>query len=97
MEIIFQGQQNTEEAAESFLSVLRLFKERYQIESFREIHLSVTLLDKQGDEVELIDSDTSQPYRFFEVYRTGHELVPSNRIHHPSLKLVVDNVKSPKS
>lgn len=89
MDIIFQGKHSTEEAAESLLSVLRLFKERYSIEHFREIHLAVTLVDKHGDDVELVDSDTAQIYRTFEVYRKGHEL--NAKYGSPMLQLVVDN------
>lgn len=92
MDIIFQGLHNTEEAAESLLSVLRLFRERYHIEQFREIHLAVTLVDEQGEDVELVDSDTSQVYRVFEVYRKGHEL-STGRVNRPSLQLVVDNTR----
>lgn len=91
MDIIFQGTHNSEEAAESLLSVLRLFKERYHIGQFREMHLTVTLVDDQGDDVELIDSETSQAYRIFEVYRKGYEL--SGRRGQPMLQLVVDNTR----
>lgn len=90
MDINFQGQHNSEEAAESLLSVLRLFKDRYQIKQFREMHLTVTLVDEQGDDVELIDNETHQIYRNFEVYRHGHEL-KAGRHSQPVLQLVVDN------
>ncbi|MBA2709293.1 MAG: hypothetical protein H0U57_01675 [Tatlockia sp.] len=91
MDIIFQGMHNSEEAAESFLSVLRLFKGRYQIDHFREMHLTVTLVNDQGEDVELIDSETSQVYRIFEVYRKGYEL--NGRHGQPMLQLVVDNTR----
>ncbi|KTC96304.1 hypothetical protein [Legionella feeleii] len=91
MDIIFQGKHNSEEAAESLLSVLRLFKERYHISQFREMHLTVTLVDDQGDDVELVDSETAQAYRIFEVYRKGHEL--TGRQGQPMLQLVVDNTR----
>ncbi len=91
MDIIFQGNHDSEEAAESLLSVLRLFKERYKICHFREMHLSVTLVNEQGDDVELIDSETSQAYRTFEVYRRGQEL--QGRQGQPMLRLVVDNTR----
>ena len=89
MDIIFQGNHDSEEAAESLLSVLKLFKDRYCIEHFREMHLTVTLVDKQGDDVELVDTDTSQPYRVFEVYRKGDDI--PKMMKKPALKLVVDN------
>lgn len=91
MDIIFQGNHNSEEAAESLLTVLRLFKERYHIEQFREMHLTVTLVDEQGDDVELVDSETSQTYRTFEVYRKGYEL--TGRRGQAMLQLVVDNTR----
>ena len=89
MEIIFQGKHSGDEAAQSLESVIRLFKERYHISQFREIHLSVTLVDEQGEDVELVDSETLQTYRTFEVYRDGCEL--TRRRGFPMLKLVVDN------
>ena len=91
MEIIFQGRHDSDEAAESLVSVLRLFKERYHIGQFREIHLTVTLVDEQGEDVELIDSETDEAYRIFEVYRQGHELTKGSG--RPVLKLVVDNTR----
>lgn len=92
MDIILQGQHNSAEAVESLDRVLQLFKERYHINNYREIHLTVTLVDEQGDVVELVDSDSNQPYRIFEVYRKGYELDGRKGI--PMLQLVVDNTKS---
>lgn len=89
MDIILQGQHNAIETVESLERVLKLFKDRYQVNGFREIHLTVTLVDEQGDEVELVDSETNQPYRIFEVYRKGYELGGRKGI--PMLQLVVDN------
>ncbi|KTD80496.1 hypothetical protein [Legionella waltersii] len=89
MDIILQGQHSGDEAAESIQRVLKLFKERYQIEGYSEIHLTVTLLDKQGEEVELVDSETNEAYRIFEVYRQGYELDGKKGI--PLLQLVIDN------
>jgi len=91
MDIILQGQHSSEEAIKSLENVLALFKERYQISQFREIHLSVTLVDNQGDIVELIDSESNQAYRVFEVYRQGYELAGQHGA--PMLQLVVDNTK----
>lgn len=89
MDIILQGQHTGDETVESLERVLKLFKERYQVDGFREIHLTVTLVDEQGDEVELIDSESNQAYRIFEVYRQGYELEGRKGI--PMLQLVVDN------
>lgn len=91
MDIILQGQHNSDEAVESLERILQLFKERYNISGYREIHLNVTLVDEQGDDVELVDSETNQPYRTFEVYRKGYELTGRQGI--PMLQLVVDNTK----
>ncbi len=91
MEIIFQGRHDSEEAAESLLSVLRLFKDRYHIGQFREMHLSVTLVDAEGQDVELIDSKTDEAYRVFEVCREGHGL--GKAFGKPALKLVIDNTQ----
>lgn len=91
MDIILQGQHNSDEAVESLERVLQLFKDRYQISDYREIHLTLTLVDEHGDEVELVDSETNQPYRIFEVYRKGYELTGRKGI--PMLQLIVDNTK----
>ncbi len=91
MDIILKGQHSVDETVESLERVLQLFSERYHIKNYREIHLTVTLVDEQGDDVELIDSDTNQPYRLFEVYRHGYEL--NDRQGIPLLQLVVDNTK----
>lgn len=91
MDIIFNGEHDSNEAAEHLISVIRLFKERYQVGHFKEMHLSVTLVDDYGEVVELVDSKTDQVYRTFEVYRSSEEL----KTHHPSnrLKLVIDNTR----
>ena len=91
MEIIFQGRHDSDEASESLLSIIRLFRERYHIGQFREMHLSVTLVDEKGEDIELIDSETAEAYRIFEVCRQGHEQARiSGR---PALKLVIDNTR----
>ena len=91
MEIIFEGRHDSDEAAESLLSVLRLFKDRYHIGQFREMHLSVTLVDTDGQDVELVDSQTAEAYRVFEVCRDGHALAQTSG--KPALKLVIDNTR----
>lgn len=92
MDIIFQGQHNAEETAENLISVLRLFRDRYHIDEFREIHLTLTLVDSRGDDVELVDSNTSEVYRVFEVVRKGEELT-TGRKPRPMLQLVIDNTR----
>ncbi len=91
MEIIFDGRHDEEEAKESLASILKLLKERYQIGQFREMHLSLTLVDDKGEDVELVDSQTNEPYRVLEVYRDSAAYSVPNGVRRPSLKLVVDN------
>ena len=91
MEIIFQGNQSTEEAVQNLVSIVRLFRERYGIENFREMHLSLTLLDNEGEDVELVDNNTAEVFRVFEVYRTAQEAVIANP--RANIRLVVDNTK----
>lgn len=91
MDIIFHGRQNSEQAVESLMSIIRLFQERYQIGQFREMHLSMTLVDDSGADVELIDTETELAYRTFEVYRQGNEFTRS--LGRPALKLVIDNTE----
>ncbi len=91
MEIIFHGRHDTKDAAESLQGVLRMLTERYHIGQFREMHLSVTLVDDRGEDVELIDNETDEAYRVFEVYRRGEEMLRGNG--RPGLKLVIDNTR----
>ena len=88
MEIIFQGNHSMEDTAENVVSVLNLFKQRYGIESFRQLHLNVTLVDAQGDDVELIDSETAEVFKVFEVCR-DNDL--KEKPAFPHLQLVIDN------
>lgn len=89
MEIVLKGQHNGKEMLASLDEVIRILKSNYHIGAFNEIHLSVTLLNEKGQEVELVDSETNQAYRVFEVYRQGFEL--NGRRGFPKLHLVVDN------
>jgi hypothetical protein len=93
MEIIFDGQHDGEAATENLANIISLLKERYHIGVFREMHLSVTLVDAKGEDVELIDSQTNQPYRVLEVYQNQDAYAVSNGIKHSGLKLVVDNTQ----
>ncbi len=93
MEIIFHGKHDSRDAAESLQGVIRMLNERYHIGQFREMHLSVTLVDDRGEDVELIDNETEQAYRTFEVYREGQERL-SGTGRRPALKLVIDNTKA---
>ena len=89
MDIILHGNLDNEETAQSLTSILRLLHDRYHIGSFREIHLEVTLVDEEGNDVELINNETNEVYRIFEV-RQSQEL-STERTASSSLHLVVDN------
>ena len=94
MKIHFHGQHTTEEAAESLLSILRLFSDRYGIADFRELELDMVLLNIDGEDVELVDANTSDILDSFEVYPSELDEVAQDS--RPALKLVVDNTKLPK-
>ena len=87
MEIIVQGQHNGVEAIATLQSVMQLLREYYSVQLFREIHLSLTLVDDCGQEVELVDQDTNQVYGLIEIRREP----ASQPRHMGALKLVVDN------
>ena len=91
MHIIFKGKQSTGELADSMLSILKIFNSRYGIRNFNEINLHVTLLDDKNKIVELIDAETSEPIRIFEVSKVApseeNDSAPSY------LNLIVDNTK----
>ncbi len=91
MKVIFKGKQSSDELVESLVNIINLFKERYGIESFSEINLSMTLLDNQADAVELVDNRTSEIFRVFEVHQSSDSFkpIPSEK----RLKLVIDNTK----
>lgn len=91
MDIILKGQHSAKELVDSLENVLKLFKEQYQVSAYSEIHLSVTLIDDQNDTVELVDSESNQVFRSFEVYRSGYELTGRQGV--PLLQLVVDNTR----
>ena len=93
MEIIIQGKHNTKNTTANLANVLRLFQERYHINAFREIHLSVTLVNEDGDDVELIDNETNLVYRIFEIHQQSPALTKKCRSH-TKLKLVTDNTQS---
>lgn len=91
MEIIFQGRHSEQEASEELRQVLEMLKARYAVNGFREMHLTVTLVDSMGADIELVDSETDQPYRVIEVHRDCPKTF--RRAGGSGLKLVVDNTK----
>ena len=54
------------------------------------MHLSVTLVDDQGVDVELVDTDTDEALRVFEVYCQVQDNLPAPRKKRPRLKLVTN-------
>lgn len=92
MDIIIQGKQNEQALLQSLDGVLSMLKARYHITGYHDIHMHVTLLDGHGDEVELVDTNTHQVYRIFEVSSQGPVLSTGRRIY-PELRLVVDNTR----
>jgi|GEM_PF-1015042 len=110
MEIIFHGQHSGEEAADSLVSILRLFKDRYAIDSFAELTLNITLLDENGENIELVDATTSEVLGAFEVYQANdsdldegehgeRKQLPNPEKgdkKHAHIRLVVDNTKKSK-
>ena len=94
MKIIFRGDLSDIEAGEGFSSILSLFKERYGIEGFRDLKLSMTMLDMDGEEVELVDADTAQVFGTFEINKSGFITQSyDDEPEVPHLMLVVDNTK----
>jgi hypothetical protein len=93
MQVIFQGEQNSEEAVESLVSIIKLFHERYGISEFRDLKLSMVLMDDHGDDVELVDSRTAEVFRVFEVFKSGGAIKPVSSLNSSHLKLIVDNTK----
>jgi len=104
MKITFHGQHNSDEATDSVSGILKLFKERYGIEDYREINLNVTLVNHDGEEVELVDASTSDVLDVFEVYKNAEEVKNNHKKEPPPkpasskdkyahLTLVVDNTR----
>lgn len=92
MDIILQGRYTEAEAVEAIRSVLVLLAERYQVTACREMHLTLTLMNQQGEDVELVDTKTGQVYRIFEIHRSEKELSTHKRPF-GGLKLVIDNTR----
>jgi hypothetical protein len=91
MQIVFQGQQSIEQATYSLISILKLFKRQYGIVNFRDITLTVELVDTDGENVELIDEQTSEVFSVFEISKPSQILKNVSAVEY--LKLVIDNTK----
>lgn len=88
MEIIFHGRHDSTQATESLAGIIAMLEKRYQIGVFREMHLSITLVDETGEDVELVDTETDEAYRVLEVYQQSKH-IPKKK-GRPDLKLVID-------
>lgn len=93
MDIIFRENHTSEEISAQVNGILHLLQEKYHIDQFREIHLTLTLVDAEGYDVELVDSKTDTTYRVFEVYSKQAELSTCSKSHYPMLRLVIDNTR----
>jgi hypothetical protein len=91
MEIIFHGQQDWEKSQENIMGIIQMLHDQYKITHLREIHISLTLMDEEGFDVELIDTETNETYRVMEVFRNHLDYQKVRQAS--SLKLVVDNTK----
>lgn len=88
MEIIFHGRHDSNQATENLISIFEMIKQRYKIDVFREMHLSITLVDETGEDVELVDSETDEAFRVMEVYQ--HTKNIPRKKGRPDLRLVVN-------
>lgn len=94
MDIIFKGRHTGDELVKGVQGIVHLFKDRYKVPEFREIHLVVTLVDKLGQDVELVDDRSSNVYQTFEVYRENSELKgQESPKEKPNIRLVIDNTR----
>lgn len=94
MDIILRGEHDVNSMNDHLMDVLHVLKDKYHIGQFREIHLSLTLVDEEGYDVELVDTQSEKVYRFFEIVPQGSELSTSNKARtYPQLRLVIDNTK----
>ena len=94
MNIIFRGDHSTAELADSLISVLKLLREHYGINNYRDFDLQITLLDKHGEKVDLVDAETFSPINIFEIYKDQDLKRAKNEQTY--LNLVVDNTTNDK-
>ncbi len=93
MKVLFKGKHTTSEAMDTVSNILKLFHESYGVSNIANMRLDLTLRDETGQEIELVDADTSEVLSTFEVFKHTpkgmmvHEL-PKQFGH---LWLVVDN------
>ena len=93
MKIKFHGNHSLEEAQESLSSVMQVLKDEYGIAHFRDMELTLILLNKEGEDVELLDVTTSEVLDVFDVFKMLEEEEEEKPVKAANLKLVVDNTK----
>ena len=86
MEILFHGEHAHSDIAVAIENVLNLLHTRWSVESFKDLHMSLILVDDCGFEVELIDSHTKQDLRVMNIYKHDDGYIKQRKI--PRLKLV---------
>ena len=86
MDILFHGEHTHKDIAAAIEDVLYLLHERWDVQAFKDLHLSLILVDESGFEVELVDSNTQQDLRVLNVYKKNNSYVQKRKI--PHLKLV---------
>jgi len=89
MEIIFHGQQPWDKVQDNLSQVIQMLHDKYHIHQVREMHLSLSFIDDEGFEIELVDSETKKVYRLMEVFNQQQELLEIRS--KPALRLIVDN------
>lgn len=94
MHIQIDGTHNKDELIEQFSTILQLFLQRYHVQQFREVHLDFTLIDREGEDVELVDNATDQPYRTMRICEQNP--IKDAPSCHPPLQLIINNAKGSK-
>ncbi len=52
-----------------------MLHDKYHIHQVREMHLSLSFVDDDGVEIELVDSETQEVYRLMEVFNQQQALL----------------------
>jgi len=86
MDILFHGEHAHSDIAAAIENVINLLHDRWHVQSFKDLHVSLVLVDESGFEIELIDSVTQQDLRVMNIYKHDHSYVQQRKF--PQLKLV---------
>jgi len=101
LDIKFHGMHSTKEAKEAVSKMMDVLKDRYGISDFEDMLLNVTLYNEKGEEVELVNADSDEVLKLFEVHKNTpshsptHFGKPNKRVAKEHLRLVVDNTNRP--